>query len=210
MNGLKTQKLFVRKMTPSISEPGTHLKWRIKLIAKQLKEGAVIAYPTEGVWGLGCLPEMEAPVRRILDLKRRSWKQGLILVASNFEYVKRYVGNLSEREEQFLINSWPQHTTYLLPSSSLVPSWIKGDNTKVAIRISQHPIIQAISDKLESPLVSTSANPTGKPSAMNILRLKQYFPVGIDYIVPGSIGDNKGASKIVDFKSSALLRGSKE
>ena len=111
-------------------------QWRLKLIAKQLLEGAVIAYPTEGVWGLGCMPDLEAPVERILNLKRRSWKQGLILVASTIQQILPYCGDLAPRELQILQAEWPGPVTYLLPRSASVSDLIAGNSDKVAVRVS--------------------------------------------------------------------------
>ena len=62
--------------------------WRFKMVATRLEQGEVIAYPTEGVWGLGCLPENRLAVDRILLMRQRSWRQGLILVGASFEQVK--------------------------------------------------------------------------------------------------------------------------
>ncbi|MDP7576552.1 MAG: Sua5/YciO/YrdC/YwlC family protein, partial [Pseudomonadales bacterium] len=90
-------------------------KWRVNLFARQLFEGAVIAYPTEGVWGLGCLPGLEEPVTRILRLKRRSWKKGLILVASRIEQILPYSDELTAEELAVLKIEWPGSVTYLLP-----------------------------------------------------------------------------------------------
>jgi L-threonylcarbamoyladenylate synthase len=180
-------------------------QWRIKLVARQLREGAVIAYPTEGVWGLGCLPEYEASVQRILNLKKRTWKQGLILVAASFDQARPYMGALSADEMKTLKQHWPGPITYLIPRSSKVADWVAGESDKVAIRVSGLDLIQQICNKVGSPIISTSANPAGKPPAKDLLRLRQYFPTGIDYIFPGSIKSN-GASEIRDLGTGAVIR----
>ncbi len=181
-------------------------KWRIKLVAKQLFEGAVIAYPTEGVWGLGCLASIEEPIQRILSLKKRSWKKGLILVASEISQVLPYSDCLSETELRILDAAWPGPVTYLLPKSSDAPDYITGNNNTVAVRVSDHPVVRAICEETGEPLVSTSANPAGKTAAVNALRVRRYFPEGIDYIFPGSLGDSTGASEIRDLRSGDVLR----
>ena len=68
---------------------------RIDRIVRGLAKGEVIAYPTEGVWGLGCLPDLEAAVTRILAIKQRSWTEGLILVASKISHVDKYLDGIS-------------------------------------------------------------------------------------------------------------------
>jgi L-threonylcarbamoyladenylate synthase len=181
-------------------------KWRVNLFARQLFEGAVIAYPTEGVWGLGCLPGLEEPVTRILRLKRRSWKKGLILVASRIEQILPYSDELTAQELAVLKIEWPGSVTYLLPRSKNVPDLIAGDSDRVAVRVSKHAVVKAICDELGGPMVSTSANPTGKIPAGSKLRLKQYFPSGIDAIFPGELGTLKGASEIRDLRTGEVIR----
>ncbi|MGK0339279.1 MAG: L-threonylcarbamoyladenylate synthase, partial [Candidatus Azotimanducaceae bacterium] len=65
-------------------------RWRYRLIAKKLRQGAVIAYPTEGVWGLGCVPENQEAVARLLKFKSRPWQKGLILAAANIDQILPY------------------------------------------------------------------------------------------------------------------------
>ena len=180
--------------------------WRIKLVAKQLFQGAVIAYPTEGVWGLGCLASNEEAIQRILSLKKRSWKQGLILVASEISQVLPYADGLSEAELRVLNDAWPGPVTYLLPKSIDAPDQITGKHDTVAVRVSNHPVVRAICQQIGQPLVSTSANPAGKTAAVSLLRVRQYFPDGIDYIFPGALGDSAGASEIRDLRTGDVVR----
>ncbi|HIG42116.1 MAG: L-threonylcarbamoyladenylate synthase [bacterium] len=181
-------------------------KWRVKLAARYLFEEAVIAYPTEGVWGLGCLAASEAAVQRILILKRRSWKQGLILVASEIAQILPYSQRLSEDQLKMLKAAWPGPVTYLLPRSSDTPDYIAGQHDTVAVRVSDHPVVRAICKQVEGPLVSTSANPSGKVAATSALRVRQYFPQGIDYFFPGKLGGVSGASEIRDLLSGDVIR----
>lgn len=181
--------------------------WRAKLVARRIREGAVIAYPTEGVWGLGCHPEIAEAVSRILALKRRSRDQGLILVASRTEQVERYLGEVTEAERATLEQSWPGPVTFIVPDRGVAPEWIRGRHESVALRVSAHPVIRGICNELGGPIVSTSANPTGKPAAMDSLRLRQYFPGGIDLIVPGDLA-GAGATQIRELRGGAVLRPS--
>ena len=180
--------------------------WRYKMIATRLEQGEVIAYPTEGVWGLGCLPEKRAAVDRILSMKQRSWQQGLILAAASFEQVEGYIGKITAEQRAALKQAWPGPVTYIVPRSKLVPDWIAGDSDKVAIRVSAHPVIQGICERLRQPIVSTSANPSGKKPALSMLQVQRYFHGAIDYVVPGELGGQAGASEIRDLASGAVIR----
>ena len=180
--------------------------WRLKLAAAKLARAAVIAYPTEGVWGMGCRPDHEASVKRILLLKNRSWRQGLILVGSDISQILKYAGSLTDGEMKVLEKNWPGPVTFLLPRSDYAPDLIAGDGDKVAVRVSDHAVVSALCRYINGPLISTSANPLGKPPAASQLRLRKYFPQGIDYIFPGELGDSRGATEIRDLRSGEILR----
>jgi L-threonylcarbamoyladenylate synthase len=183
--------------------------WRIKLVAQRLQQGAVIAYPTEGVWGLGCLPEFPEAVARILDLKQRSWEEGLILVAGNIEEVAPYLTAVSEGAFEELRRTWPAPVTFLVPDNGTAPEWIRGKHPTVALRVSDHPIIKAICAAVGGPIVSTSANPATRRPAMSRLQVRKYFlmgPAGIDYIVPGPLGDAVSPSEIRELSTGIIRR----
>lgn len=166
----------------------------------------MIAYPTEGVWGLGCLPSNAEAVSRILALKKRSWEEGLILVAGDIAQIEDYLAAISESERRTLESSWPGPVTFLVPDTGVAPEWIRGRHDTVALRVSGHPVIRSICGELGGPMVSTSANPAGKRPAESMLRLRQYFPSGIDYIFPGELGGEGGPSEIRVLRTGEVLR----
>ena len=183
--------------------------WRATLVSRLLKRGAVIAYPTEGVWGIGCLPGLPVSVARILQLKQRSWQEGLILVAASIEQVQPCFADLDAPQYQTLVDSWPGAITYLVPASNAVPHWITGRYETLAIRVSAHPVIRSICDKV-GPIVSTSANISGQPATRSALQLRSRQRNGalpdIDHIVPGQVGSGRGASEIRDLVTGRVIR----
>lgn len=181
-------------------------QWRFELIARRLWQGAVIAYPTEGVWGLGCLPENEAGVSGILSLKRRSWQKGLILVAADIEQFEPYLDGLLPEQWGELDATWPGPVTFLVPDNGFAPPWIKGTHDRVALRVSAHPTVRALCLAADAPLVSTSANPAGRAPAATALRVRQYFGDAVDLIVPGVLGDAAGPSEIRDLLDGSVQR----
>lgn len=182
--------------------------WRAKLVAQRLRQGAVIAYPTEGVWGLGCDPYQLEPVSRILEIKGRAWTQGLILAAGKIEQVESFLGGLTDDERAALQATWPGPVTFLVPDTT-APEWIRGQHETVALRVSAHPVIAAICHEFGGPIVSTSANPSGKPPATTALRLRQYFHDSLDYVVPGELGGARGATEIRELRGGKLVRSGK-
>ena len=107
-----------------------------------LHRGGVIAYPTEGVWGLGCEPSDEVAVQRLLDLKHREREKGLILVAGNQLQFDWLLEDLPESQRNRLTLSWPGAVTWLVPHRGRVPEWISGQHDTVALRVSAHPVVR--------------------------------------------------------------------
>jgi L-threonylcarbamoyladenylate synthase len=173
----------------------------------QVIGGGVIAYPTEGVWGLGCNPFDEAAVLRILQLKKRPVDKGLILVAADLDQIAPLFGRLSDNERATVLATWPGPTTWLLPDpDEYVPTWIKGKFATVAVRISAHPGVVRLCRAFGGPLVSTSANPSDAPPARSRLRVLTWFGKDLDYVVPGSLGGQLGPSTIRALDSATPLR----
>jgi len=130
----------------------------VSVVAEQAKLGGVIAYPTEAVFGLGCLPENSEALQRLLDIKQRPIEKGLILVAANFEQVRPYLAkNIKPTPQQMA----PDNVTWVYPVADNVSPLLRGRFDSIAIRISKHPLVQALCNTLDSPLTSTSANITG-------------------------------------------------
>jgi L-threonylcarbamoyladenylate synthase len=179
--------------------------WRRNLISACLADHGVIAYPTEGVWGLGCLPASAQAVARILGLKRRSWEQGLLLVAADISQFEDYLVELDNDMRGELENNWPGPVTYLLPDNGVAPRWVIGNNPTVGLRVSDHPVVRELCEST-GPLVSTSANVTGHPAALTSLQVRQYFGEGIDHLVPGRLGNSRGPSVIKHLVTGEKIR----
>lgn len=163
----------------------------------------MIAYPTEGVWGLGCDPSNSGAVQRLLQLKSRPLEKGLILIADKASRLSEYVRDLPDPDALQKVN---RPTTWLVEHGGLAPDWLSGGRASLAIRISDHPVVVALCHAANMPLVSTSANPAGKDPARTAEQVSGYFGNLIDVIVPGSLGGQNGASEIRDFKTGAILR----
>ncbi len=179
---------------------------KIQRAADGLWAGDLIAYPTEAVWGLGCAPHDEHAVAKLLLMKNRDIEKGLILVAASIEQLGTLVSDLSEAQQQTLAATWPGPVTWLIPNDGSVPDWITGDHTSVAVRVSAHPLVRGLCEAFGGPIVSTSANPQGKPPALTKLKVKQYFRQHDLTILPGSLGKQAKPSEIRDLQSGHVLR----
>lgn len=179
--------------------------WQIQQAAQKIRQGAVIAYPTEAVWGLGCDPFNETAVARLLALKDRPVHKGLILVAADIKQFAWLLEGLTEAELEQLSASWPGPNTWLVPHANRVPQWISGTHSTVAIRVSAHPLVARLC-ALTGPLVSTSANPAGRLPAKSRLRIEQYFHGQLDVVLGSELGQHSRPSIIRDLRSGQVLR----
>ncbi len=179
--------------------------WRVQQAARDVKAGAVIAYPTEAVWGLGCNPWDEEAVYRLLAIKARPVEKGLILVADNIRQFDFLFEDFPEAWIDRMASTWPGPNTWLVPHQGLLPEWITGKHNSVAVRVSDHPLVRELCS-LVGPIVSTSANPAGRPPAMTRLRIEQYFRGEVDVVLTGALGGRKSPSVIRDLVTGEVIR----
>ena len=179
--------------------------------AQCLKQGQVLAYPTEAVWGLGCDPYNEQAFLEILRLKQRPIEKGVILLASNLTQVMPLLQQLDADIRTQVIESWSNKssteraTTWLLPATDLIPSWIKGNHPKVAVRVTTHPLCVALCDAFDGFIVSTSANPAGLEPARSLADAINYFSQTLNYL-EGDLGLTDQPSRILDAETGAVIR----
>jgi len=176
----------------------------IKRAAETLMGGGVIAYPTEGVFGLGCMPDDLAAIARLLDIKQRDPTKGLILIAASNRQLS---GWAMPRDIARLPVPDPQKpTTWIVRPGPRASALLCGANPGIAVRISTNPVACAICDAVQSPITSTSANLSGRPIARNKIQLHRRFRNLVDYIVPGDCGPATGPSEIRLLDDGRVLR----
>ena len=180
--------------------------------ASVVHAGGVIAYPTEAVWGLGCDPLDDQACFRLLQIKQRPVEKGMILVAASTDQLSFLLQTLSKQEQQQLKLAWQNQAssgpvTFLVPDrASQVPEWIKGQHSAVAVRVSSHPLVRALCERVGGPVVSTSANLAGRPAIKSRVQLEKQLGHKLDYILPGSLGGAAKPSQIVDLVSGRVMR----
>ena len=172
---------------------------------KTVKTQGVIAYPTEGVWGLGCDPFSYSAVEKLLNIKKRSIAQGLLLVATNIGQFDPFLEGLERKHYDELDRTWPGPTTYLVPDNGFAPRWVVGAHQTLGLRISDHPVIKALCS-LTGPLVSTSANITGSPPIKSAEEIKEVFNEEIDYVLFGELGKLGRPTEIKNIVTGEVLR----
>jgi len=174
-------------------------------IAAHLKRGGLVAYPTESCYGLGCDPANRLAVLRILKLKRRPQRKGLILIASHYHQVARYVQPLTLAEQTRLQHDGAQAVTYLLPVRHSAPRWLRGEHDTLAVRLTAHPMAKQLCRSAGSALVSTSANRSGQRPAKTYAECGKLFGKKV-WVLPGRVGKRKQPSTIRAWSDGRILR----
>lgn len=180
--------------------------WQIRQAARQIRQGGIVAYPTEAVYGLGCDPTNAVAVQRILQLKGRPKAKGLILIAADFQQLHPFLGDLSSLNLTPAFSSWPGPQTWLLPAAKNTPAWLCGQHATLAVRVTAHPLAAALCRCCHLPLVSTSANPSGRPPVRTALGVRRYFDDQLDQILAGTVGRSSRPTPIRDLQTGNLIR----
>lgn len=182
--------------------------FRVVRAVNYLRDGGLLAYPTEAVWGLGCDPFSEAAVMRLLALKKRRRDMGLIMIAASMAQLELFLVGMPASDRQRLAASWPGPQTWLVPNNGCAPVWVTGGRETLALRVTNHPVAAALCRAYGGPLISTSANPHGFRPATSLLKLNLYFHGQLDYVLPGSLGGLKSPTPIKNLKTGEVIRSS--
>ena len=165
----------------------------------------VFAHPTEGVWGLGCNPFSLKAVEKLFELKKRPKNKAVIILAGNKNHIQPFIKNLTQSEKKDLFGKWPGPHTWLIPALDSIPKWLKGDTEMVALRLSSHPDVIKITNALNSPICSTSANLSGEETAKNRAEIKKIFGPDL-YIADGKLGKLNKPSSVQELITGKWIR----
>lgn len=176
-------------------------------IIDALHHQEVIAYPTEAVFGLGCDPDSEQAVNALLALKQRPWEKGLILIAADYAQLTPYIddGTLSEQQRATMFASWPGPVTWVIPARQETSRLLTGCFNSLAVRISDHPLVQQLCRQFGKPLVSTSANLSGQEPCRSASEVLQQFGSAFP-VLAGSVGGRLNPSEIRDALTGKQIR----
>ena len=184
----------------------TPAAWPLKRAVETVREGGVIAYPTEAVYGLGCDPLEESAVTRIFEIKQRDAAKGLILIAARVDQLLPFMAKLSKDVMHKLDASWPGPVTWVVPAANHVPGWLTGGRSTLAVRVTAHPVASALCSACDMALVSTSANRSGQAPARSGLMVRTSLGDTVDCIVPGAVGRLIKPTEIREALTGKILR----
>ncbi len=174
-------------------------------LTSHIKRGGLIAYPTESCYGFGCDPANRRAVQRILKLKQRPQRKGLILIASHYHQVARYIQPLTLAEQQKLQADGAQAVTYLMPVKPSCPRWLRGGHETLAVRVTAHPFAKNLCQSAGSALVSTSANCSGMRAVKTYRECQRMFGKKV-WVLRGRVGKRRQPSTIRAWSDGKIIR----
>lgn len=166
--------------------PETPQVRHLERIAEVLRRDGVIAYPTDTLFGLGCLASRKRAVARILDIKRRDAKKPMSVLCSDFEMLSRYTRHLDQPTFRLLKQMFPGPYTALLPASREVPRYLESKGKAhpiVGLRIPDNRFCIELTKLLGEPIITTSANQSGEPTLNTAWEIEEELGHALDYVI---------------------------
>lgn len=172
---------------------------QIEAAAAVVRGGGIVVYPTDTVYGLGCSGLRVDALTRLFELKQRPPDRGVLLLIPELDWVERYARSVPADFFPLAEALWPGPVTFLLPASPRLPALISGGMGKVGLRQPELPYLRSWIEAIGEPLVSSSANISGKPLPQSVEDLATLFGDRVDLFVEAAEIGEAQASTVVDL-----------
>jgi len=188
-----------------LNKTSSDIQHQMELGVSILKQGGLVAFPTDTVYGLGASANISQAVEQIYRVKERPLNMALPLLLAD-------ISQMSEVAEPVPPIAWllankflPGALTIVLPRSKLIPDIITAGGVTVAVRIPAHPVPVALVRGLGTPIVGTSANLSGKPSALTADEVYSQFGDKVDLVIDGGKCPGGRESTIIDVTGEVAI-----
>lgn len=190
-------------MTPLVkADRVSKSEW--KQISDVFKKGGIIAYPTETFYGLGVDPFNETAAKKLFALKGRDFDKPVSILVKDKNMLIAVVEEIPPAAERLIKKFWPGPLTIIFKAKKTIPALITGNTGKIGIRISCNTVTQKLLEEIDSPITTTSANPSGKKSPVTAKEVTDCFGDKIDLVIDGGVLSGKLGSTIVDVTEGEL------
>ncbi len=170
----------------------------ITSVASIIKNGGVVAYPTETFYGLGADPVNEKAVEKIYAIKGRGFDKPIPIIIGSPDDLPRFVVDTSPLASILMAQFWPGGLTLLFNASKSIPERLTGGTGKVGIRLSSHPTATLLAQKMLGAITTTSANRSGGPECTSAGQVLSALGDSIDAVIDGGKTVGGMGSTIVD------------
>ena len=175
----------------------------IKAAVECMRKGGVILYPTDTVWGIGCDATNAEAVAKIYKIKKREESKAMICLVDSDNRIQRYVRNVPDVAWD-VMNLATSPTTVILDGADGLASNLIADDGSIAMRITQEEFSKELCYRMQKPVVSTSANISGEPTAQNYSDISEEIINSVDYVCKSRRNEHQPhkPSSIIKLKSN--------
>ena len=184
---------------------------KLKEPAKIIRDGGIVIFPTETVYGIGTNGLDEKAIKKIYEVKQRSFNKPISLLVNNIEMVNKIAKNISKLEYEIMETFFPGPLTIILEKRSIIPNILTANTNTVGIRMPSSEIAKKLIEYAGVPIATPSANISGRPSGTNIRNIEKDFEGKVDYFIDNGeskIGIPSTIVKVINEKIHILREGS--
>ncbi len=174
-------------------------KQEIQSAISILKNGGVILYPTDTIWGLGCDASNPEAIQRLYQIKERDESKPLLVLLDKKENLKKYFASIP-KVSNTLIEEATKPITIIYPKAINLPENLLAKDGSLGVRLVNHPFCTPLIEKMGTPLTSTSANFSGDPSPLKFGDINQELVKKVDFVVNPDLFPNRGNTSSSIFK----------
>lgn len=183
----------------------------IEQAAEIIKNGGIVVFPTETVYGIGADALNEDAIKRLYRVKGRPANQKTSLLVSSIEMLEKITQNISDIEYKLIKRFFPGPLTLILHKKNIIPNILTNNEEIVGFRMPANQIALELIEKVGRPIATSSANFAGKPSGINLSDIKNNFKENVDFYIDGGkseIGMGSTIVQVIDGKPVILRQGS--
>ena len=183
----------------------------LKIPAKIIKEGGIVIFPTETVYGIGTNGLDKEAIKRLYEVKQRPLNKPISLLVNNIEMVNQVAKNISKLEYKIMQNFFPGPLTIILEKKDIVPDILTANTNTVGIRMPSGEIARKLIEYAGVPIATPSANISGKPSGTNIKDIQKDFEGKVDYFIDNGeskLGIPSTIIRVINNEVHILRQGS--
>ncbi len=179
----------------------------IRACIEVLNRGGLILYPTDTIWGIGCDATNAEAVKKVYELKQRDDNKALIVLLDHVDHLDHYVVNVPEMARE-LLDVAVKPLTIIYEGAFNVARNLLGENDSLGIRVPHEAFSQRLCAEFGKPIVSTSANVSGEPSAASFHEISEDIKHNVDYVVQYRQDDNKphAASNVILLRNDGTFK----
>ena len=183
----------------------------LDIASEFIKQGKIVVFPTETVYGIGTNGLDEKAVRKLYEVKKRPLNKPISLLVSNMEMVKSIAKDITELEYKIMEKFFPGPLTIILKKKDIVPDIVTAGQDTVGIRMPSGEMARKLVELSGVPIATPSANISGQPSGTNLSEIKENFKESVDFYIDGGnseLGISSTIVQVIDGKPKILRQGS--